>query len=279
MIAFGDLQNSLQTMRRIRTPMKSAGKVLSVLSLYTAGRTVWSPERAARKLNVSLATGYRYFNTLVACGMLERLQRNRYVLGPAIVELDRQIRAADPVLKIARPVMTKLLKRVRQPATVLLCRYFREKVMCIHEESNQTDYAISSYERGARRPLFRGSTSKVILAHLPPRALSDMWNSQRREIVAAGLGDTYEEFKEALAVIRRAGVRVSAGEVDPGRIGISAPLFDAHGRIAGSVSIVLLSPRASGTVVTRLSNAVINAAREIERGPTGGRVPRIEARS
>jgi hypothetical protein len=29
--------------------MKSAGKVLSVLSLYTAGRPVWSPERAARK--------------------------------------------------------------------------------------------------------------------------------------------------------------------------------------------------------------------------------------
>ena len=77
--------------------------------------TVWSPERAARKLNVSLATGYRYFNTLVASGMLERLQRNRYVLGPAIVELDRQIRAADPVLKIARPVMVRLLKRVRQP--------------------------------------------------------------------------------------------------------------------------------------------------------------------
>jgi DNA-binding IclR family transcriptional regulator len=245
--------------------MKSAGKVLSVLSLYTAGRNVWSPERAARQLDVSLATGYRYFNTLVACGMLERLQRNRYVLGPAIVELDRQVRAADPVLAIARPIMVRLLKRVRQPATVLLCRYFREQVMCIHEESNRPDEPVSSYERGARRPLFRGSTSKVILAHLPPRALSDLWQSHRREIVAAGLGNSYGEFKSALQDIRRDGVRVSAGEVDPGRIGISAPLFDVHGRIIGSLSIVLMSPRANDAAITRLRTSVINAAREIER--------------
>lgn len=245
--------------------MKSAGKVLSVLSLYTAGRPVWSPESAARKLDVSLATGYRYFNALVAAGLLERLQRNRYVLGPAIVELDRQVRAADPLLKIARPVMVRLLKRVRQPATVLLCRYFRRQVMCIHEETNQIDYAVSSYERGARRPLFRGATSKVILAHLPPRALADIWQDHRREIEAAGYGESFEAFKASMQEIRKAGIATGFGEVDPGRIGLSAPLFDSHGRIAGSLSIVLQSPRASSLTMSRLAVAVGNAAREIER--------------
>jgi len=138
-------------------------------------------------------------------------------------------------------------------------------VMCIHEESNRPDEPVSSYERGARRPLFRGSTSKVILAYLPPRALSDLWQSHRREIIAAGLGASYEDFKATLQEIRKDGVRVSAGEVDPGRIGISAPLFDAHGRIIGSLSIVLMSPRANDTAIARLCTSVINAAREIER--------------
>ena len=244
--------------------MKSAGKVLSVLSLYTAGRTVWSPERAARRLNVSLATSYRYFNTLVEAGMLERLQRNRYVLGPAIVELDRQIRAADPVLRIARPVMTRLLKRVRQPASVLLCRYFRQQVMCIHEESNQTDYAISSYERGARRPLFRGATSRIILANLTPRALADLWQAHKRDILAAGLGPTFEDFRAALTALRKAGVATAFGEVDAGRIGVAAPLFDGHGRIAGSVSIVLHTAQAGEASLQRLRAAVTQAAKEIE---------------
>jgi DNA-binding IclR family transcriptional regulator len=254
--------------------MKSAGKVLSVLSLYTAGRTVWSPERAARKLNVSLATGYRYFNTLVASGMLERLQRNRYVLGPAIVELDRQIRAADPVLKIARPVMVRLLKRVRQPATVLLCRYFRQQVMCIHEETNQADHAVSSYERGARRPLIRGATSKAILAHLPPRAIAEIWHDHRRDIAAAGLGESFEQFKASMLALRQAGTATGFGEVDPGRIGIAAPLFDSHGRIDGSISIVLQTPRASEVVMSRLKSALVNAAREIERMRDGNALPK-----
>ena len=259
--------------------MKSAGKVLSVLSLYTAGRPVWSPERAARKLNVSLATGYRYFNTLVASGMLERLQRNRYVLGPAIVELDRQIRAADPVLKIARPVMVRLLKRVRQPATVLLCRYFRQQVMCIHEETNQADHAVSSYERGARRPLIRGATSKVILAHLPPRALAEIWQDHRRDIAAAGHGESFERIQGLDAgACARAGIATGFGEVDPGRIGIAAPLFDSHGRIAAASPSCCNRRARARSSMSRLKAALVNAAREIERMRDGNALPKSGVR-
>jgi len=243
----------------------SAEKVLGLLALYTAERTVWSPERAAKRLNVSLATSYRYFNTLVAAGLLEKLQRNRYVLGPAIVELDRQIREADPVLRQARPVMERLLKRVREPAAVLLCRYYRGMVMCIHQETNKSGEPVSSYERGARRPMFRGSTSKVILAYLPPRTIANLWQDHKREIGAAGLGDSFEEFKASLRALRREPTYVAMGEVDPGRLGIAAPIFDASRRIAGSLSLVLLSPRVGERAVARLRTNVSSAAREIER--------------
>lgn len=247
------------------TRQTSAEKVLGVLALFTPERGVWSPERAAKRLNVSLATGYRYFNTLVASGLLERLQRNQYVLGPAIVELDRQIRDGDPVLRLARPVMDRLLTRLREPAAVLLCRYYRQKVMCIHQETNKTGEPVSSYERGARRPMFRGATSKVILAHLPPRTIANLWRDHRREIGAAGLGDSFEDFKAALRALRREPVNVSANEVDQGRIGIAAPIFDANRRVTGSLSIVLLSPRASERAIARLRVNVASAAREIER--------------
>jgi len=243
----------------------SAEKVLGVLALFTAERPVWSPERAAKRLNVSLATSYRYFNTLVAAGLLEKLQRNRYVLGPAIVELDRQVRDADPVLRQARPVMERLLKRVREPAAVLLCRYYRGMVMCIHQETNKTGEPVSSYERGTRRPMFRGATSKVILAHLPPRTIANLWQEHKREIVTAGLGDSFDAFKANLRVLRREAVNVSANEVDPGRMGIAAPIFDASRRVIGSLTLVLLSPRANERAVARLRVNVHSATREIER--------------
>ena len=248
----------------------SADKVLGVLSLFTAERSVWSPESAARRMRVSLATGYRYFNTLVACGMLEKLHRNQYVLGPAIVELDRQVRAADPVLKLAQPVMERLLRRLREPAAILLCRYYRQKVMCIHQETNRGGEPVSSYERGTLHPMFRGATSKVILAHLPPRTIVNLWRDHRQEIVATGMGPGFEDFKAAPRTLRHLPVNVSSNEVDEGRTGIAAPIFDAAGRVNGSLSIVLLSPPANSRAVSRLSIAVQAAAREIEHGRVAG---------
>jgi len=249
----------------------SADKVLGVLSLFTTERPVWSPEQAARRMRVSLATGYRYFNTLVASGMLEKLHRNRYVLGPAIVELDRQVRAADPVLKLAQPVMERLLRRLREPAAILLCRYYRQKVMCIHQETNRGGEPVSSYERGTLRPMFRGATSKVILAHLPARTIVNLWRDHRREIVATGMGPGFEDFKAALRALRREPVNVSSSEVDEGRTGIAAPIFDATGRVNGSLSIVLLSPPAGARGGAAHHSRAGGGARNRARSRRGGR--------
>jgi DNA-binding IclR family transcriptional regulator len=120
--------------------------------------------------------------------------------------------------------------------------------------------------------MFRGAPSKVILAHLPPRTIANLWRDHRREIASAGLGQTFDDFKAALRTLRQDPVCVSAGEVDPGRIGIAAPIFDGHGRVAGSLSIVLLSPRAGEKALTRLRANTLGAAREIERLQRRGRV-------
>lgn len=259
----------------------SAEKVLGLLSLFSAERPIWSPERAAKRMRVSLATSYRYFNALVEAGMLEKLARNQYVLGPAIIAFDRQIRAADPVLKLAQPVMERLLRRLREPAAILLCRYYRQQVMCIHQETNQTGEPVSSYERGAPRPMFRGATSKVILAHLPPRTIANLWHDHRREIAATDLGPGFDDFKAALKALRQEPVNVSSSEVDKGRTGIAAPIFDGNGRVTGSLSIVLLSPKHNERAIARLRMAVLSAAREIERGrsPAPDRMKKVKVRA
>ena len=243
--------------------MSSADKVLSVLSLFSAERSVWSAEDAAARLDVSLSTAYRYFNSLVACGLLDRIHRNHYVLGPAIIEHDWQIRIADPVLAIAKPIMLDLLRGSDGAATVLLCRLYRQRVMCIHQETNRPDDPVSSYERGRPRPMLRGATSKIILAYMPTRTLANLWRDYPKEIAATGLGTTFEDFKATLKVLRRNGFCVSRGEVDPGRIGIAAPIFDAHDRIVGSLSTVLYSAETSDRSINRLAALVVAAAREI----------------
>ena len=65
--------------------------------------------------------------------------------------------------------------------------------------------------------------------------------------------------------MRRQGVAVSRGEIDPGRVGIAAPIFDRDRAVLGSLSFVLPAPRADETLIGRLASLTGAGAREIER--------------
>ena len=107
--------------------------------------------------------------------------------------------------------------RAAEGSTVLLCRLFHDRVMCVHQVMGRGPQEPVSYERGRLMPLYRGATSKIILAHLPPRTLKALFAHDAAEIAEAGLGAGWDEFRRGLAAIRRAGVTVSHGEIDAGR--------------------------------------------------------------
>ena len=147
--------------------MSRGARVLQVLGLFGAGHEVVTPERAMRTLKVSRATAYRHLADLAAAGFVERVPGHGYALGPAIVELDRQVRLADPLLQASRDELRRLADDTG--GTALLCGYYGAKVLCIHEERGQRGPPAISYERGRAMPLYAGATSKIILASLPER--------------------------------------------------------------------------------------------------------------
>jgi DNA-binding IclR family transcriptional regulator len=243
----------------------SGDRMLAVLELFTVERPEWTAEAAGEALGVSTTTAYRYVKRLTKVGLLTPVSGASYALGPAIIQMDRQIQICDPVLNAARSVMADLIRHAADGAIVLLCRLFHDRVMCVHQIFGRGPQMPVSYERGRLMPLYRGATSKIILAHLPPRTLKSLYAHDAAEIVAAGLGKTWDEFRSRLAALRREGIAVSQGEIDPGRVGIAAPLFDREHAILGSLSFVLPSARADETLINRLAPLTSAAAREIEQ--------------
>ncbi|HWF94907.1 MAG TPA: IclR family transcriptional regulator [Xanthobacteraceae bacterium] len=246
-------------------PHGSGDRLLAVLGLFTAERTQWSVEAAAERLAVSTTTTYRYFKKLTKAGLISPVAGAGYTLGPAIVQMDRLIQSSDPMLRGARAVMIDLVSHAAEGSTVLLCRLFHDRVMCVHQIMGRGPQEPVSYERGRLMPLYRGATSKIILAHLPPRTLKTLFAHDAAEIAAAGLGAGWEEFRRGLAAIRRAGVSVSRGEIDAGRVGVAAPLFDKERAVLGSLSVALPAQHADDALVERLVPLTVAGAREIER--------------
>jgi DNA-binding IclR family transcriptional regulator len=251
----------------------SGDRLLSVLGLFTVEQPQWTVDDAARQLGVSGPTAYRYFKRLTGAGLISPVSGASYTLGPAIIQMDRQIQVSDPMLRAARGVMNTLISRAGDGAALLLCRLFHDRVMCVHQVLGRGPQEPVSYERGRLMPLFRGATSKIILAHLPVRTLKSLFEQNSAEIAKDGLGKSLEQFRASLAAIRRAGVVVTRGEIDPGRVGIGAPLFDRDRNILGSLSFALSAGRASSALIERLTPLLIAGAREIERlmneEPTG----------
>ena len=243
----------------------SGDRLLSVLGLFTVERPKWNVEDAAGELGVSGATAYRYFKRLTGVGLISPVSGANYTLGPAIIQMDRQIQATDPMLRAARGVMHALILRAGDGAALLLCRLFHDGVICVHQVLGRGPQEPVSYERGRLMPLFSGATSKVILAHLPARKLKPIFEQHAGEIAKAGLGKSLEAFRLSLAAIRRTGVAVTHGEVDPSRVGIGAPLFDRDRMVLGSLSFALPAARAGDSLIGRLTPLLISGAREIER--------------
>jgi len=243
--------------------MSSVDRVLAILELFDEEHPVWCVEDAAPVIGLSISSTYRYFSSLLQAGMLDSAPGSRYRLGPAIIAYDRKIRLYDPILQAAQPAMKDLLVHISDQQVVILCRLFRDQVMCIHQEANSTEVPEISYERGRLMSLYKGATSKVILAYLPNRARKRLYNQHQTEFAKMESFSSWDKFNGVLKSIRRQGYCVAKGEVDSGHVGIATPIFSNDLNIVGSLSIVGTSHSMGDIAIAKLTVLVKAAAAEI----------------
>ncbi|MBI4289989.1 MAG: IclR family transcriptional regulator [Betaproteobacteria bacterium] len=214
----------------------SLEKMIGILDLFEEERLRWTPEQMTTRLACPRSTLYRYLRVLANAGLVTSLPDVGYTLGPRIAELDYEMRSSDPLISNGRPLLEALVKEIA--GIGLLCRYYRGRVLCVHQQAGASGIR-SSYERGRAMPFARGAASRVILAHLKPVQLHQLFDSQSREFFRVGMGRTFEKVQEHLRQIRKQGHCVTRGEVTPGVIGVAAPVLDSEGTVIGSLSITV----------------------------------------
>lgn len=239
--------------------MNSLERMLSLLDVFTLAAPAWSTDDLIRYSGTSRSTCYRYLKVLQNAGFLTPVANGSYMLGPRIIELDRQIRMCDPVYTAGGPPMQRLAARTGHSA--LLCILFSDTVMCVREELGRAAPA-GLFSRGQKRPLFSGAVSKVILAHLPAHQLRSLFARHRKAIAVAGLGADWASFRKSLRRIRQDGYCITAGEVTPGITGIAAPLFNRAGNVLGSLSLAMSASAANRSKFPAFAKAVVKAAEE-----------------
>jgi DNA-binding IclR family transcriptional regulator len=246
--------------------MNSLRRMLAVLQLIRPQRPTVDIELIQAELGYPQATAYRYVRELLDVGLLVRLPGG-WGLGPRIIEFDLMIRKSDPLLNRSRDLMRELVAQTG--LNVLLSALYEDSVISIHQECGPSARELH-FGRGRSMPLFRSATSRVILAHLPPRRLKKLYEAYAASDELRAVGPDWRSFSRAMLAIRRQGWCQSRGELDPDKTGLAAPILDDAGRVLGSITLVGSSERFAAFQASYLCGLVTQAGREITRRVAGG---------
>jgi DNA-binding IclR family transcriptional regulator len=237
--------------------LNGLARSLAIIDLFSAERPVWTAESIIQARGLSRPTGYRYVRELLSTGLLIRVGAGAYSLGPRIIELDRLIRHADPMMVHGMGVVGDLVATTG--CDVMLAALYGDRIVTTHQEPGLERLRLS-FGRGQALPLHRGAGSKIILAYVKPARLARLYEPRAAEFAAVGFGASLGDLRASLATIRRAGHATSAGELDPGFHGLAAPVFGNDGEILGSVIVALSTTRLAITDLAALTRHVIAAA-------------------
>jgi DNA-binding IclR family transcriptional regulator len=231
----------------------SLERMLSILDIIEESGAEVSFETFHQRLGYTRSTLYRYLKILADAGLITSLPELGYTLGPRVTELDYVMRKHDPLIIAGAPVMAELVRV--QPGVALLCRRYRDKVLCVYQESSTESFR-STYERGRARPLLRGATSRVILANIQSTAVARLYEQDPQAFSDAGFGADLASVRAALRRIRQAGWDCTEGQVTPGVTGVAAPIFDARGAVLGSISLSIGRTRVEQAEILVLADRI-----------------------
>ncbi len=220
-------------------PGSSLARMLAVLDLFTLARPEWAVEAIASELGHPQSTAYRYVKELSRAGLLARMPGGTYVIGAKVIELEMLVRHADPLSRLAKPILQDLATQTG--CTTLLATIYGDHLINVAHEDGLEPLDLT-YLRGTPLPWFRGAPGKAALAFLPTVRAKTLF--ARYEC-----GDHFDEVRwknclSELKRIRNDGYSVSDGELDPDVLGFGVPVTPEENSVIGSISLACTRQRA-----------------------------------
>ena len=203
--------------------LSSFGKILTVLDLFSIQRPVINVDVISTELGLSKPTSYRYLKELVSAELLLRLSGTSgdYTLGSKIAVLDYISRTTDPLVQVSIPFMKEMVERTE--FSCLLTHLNHDSCIDIHDEVFKNMH-LYSYGRGCPRPIFVGSSPKVMISHLPKQQILDYYQRFATQLAEVHFAQSEEEFLSLMKKIKKQGYYFSNGELDPNIAGLSVPV-------------------------------------------------------
>ena len=235
----------------------AVGRALDVLDLLASSEM--GVGEVARSLKVNKSTASRLLNTMLRRGFVGRDPTvGSFRLGPRIAHL---YQSYVDNLRVGRHAAVLLDRLAAETSETVLLTLFQDGAATYIDKVDSRFPLRTSSRIGDRAPLHCGATGKAILAFLPEDEARELLGSgPLRRYTPSTIVSRRKLFAE-LAEIRRQGYAVSDEEINPGVVGVGAPLLGWRGRPMGAISVTAPKLRTDDVRLRKLIDLVRDTAR------------------
>jgi IclR family transcriptional regulator, pca regulon regulatory protein len=255
-----------------KNTVQSLAKGFRVLEAFTSREPELTMAEVARLAGIDNATAFRFLNTLVEIGYVDRVADTRkFRLALKVLDLGFNAIAQSDLRTHARPILRGLVGEMNEAASIGVL----DRADVIYVERIQAGLARLGVDIriGNRVPAYSSAIGHAILAwHARADQISILESQPRRQLTATTTTDL-DTLLARLEQVKRRGYAVSDQETVSGLYVLAAPILDIDGIPLAGLSIAapafqtnLRDFEAAG------AKLVVQAARALSRAlqSTGG---------
>jgi DNA-binding IclR family transcriptional regulator len=257
--------------------INSVLKAIRIMQLFSAAEPALTLAEISSRLDMPKSTAHNLLNTLLSEGFIEKVGKDSYALGTAIIPLTQNIRVNVDLRDRAAPLLRQLADECRE--SVYLTVLDADCALYI--------YAVESSKRllartavGDRAPLHCTSVGKAILAFLPQTEVDRLLQQEPLTAFTPQTITDVDELRDELARTRERGYAIDREEHERSTFCLGAPILDSRANVIGACSISGADPGLVNERMDDLSVRVMQTAEEISRrmGFVPASMSRVNAR-
>ncbi len=210
-------------------------RAMHLLRHVAEGGTVANVARTARELKINRTTLLRLLHTLESEQFIEYQGEGRgWRIGLGLIGLAAQAFFSEDLVQLAVPIASRLTESLGLSAHLGVLDE-REVIYVVRRTPN---HAFASNIRvGSRLPAHATVLGRIILAHLPPERITQLYRHSSMDAATTHTPTTLADLQRQLKMDRQTGVAWSDGYFEPSIVSVASAIFDASGSVVAALNV------------------------------------------
>lgn len=237
--------------------MKTIRKLGEVLRCFSASQPEHSVTALSRAIGNSVSGTHDLVEGLAGIGLLRKVERGRYRLGPLVATLYHALEDSSALVEAARPVMAQLA--ADHGETLHLTMHDHGRLLLVEAMEGTRPLRVAPGVIGPHLPLHRAPPGRLHLAAFTPARLEAWLDEQARP---GGAITSREGMREELAALAAEGFAAGPISDDGDLVCLAAQVLDHADRAVAVLSMTIPASR-HARQPRAFRSVTVEAARQI----------------